>query len=83
MIRYSFLTYFKPMVLNIPPENKKKLSFSDGFGGGGRGDRKRPVESNKLIKVYNFVSVILVRIQSKCRKIQTRITPNTDTLHAV
>ena len=68
--------------LNIPPE-KKKLSFFDGFGGGGRWYRKRPVASNGLIKVYNFVSVILVRIQSKCRKIQTRRTPNTDTLHAL
>ena len=27
--------------------------------------------------------VILVRIQSECRKIRTRITPNTDTFHAV
>ena len=27
--------------------------------------------------------VILVSIQSKCGKIQTRITPNTDTFHAV
>ena len=27
--------------------------------------------------------VILVRIQSKCGKMRTRITPNTDTCHAV
>ena len=27
--------------------------------------------------------VILVRIQSECVKIRTRITPNTDTFHAV
>ena len=27
--------------------------------------------------------VILVRIQSECRKIKTRITPNTGTFHAV
>ena len=27
--------------------------------------------------------VILVRIQSKCGKLGTRITPNTDTFHAV
>ena len=27
--------------------------------------------------------VILVRIQSECGKLQTRITPNTDTFHAI
>ena len=28
-------------------------------------------------------AVILVRIQSECRKLRTRITPNTDTFYAV
>ena len=31
----------------------------------------------------SIFGVILVRIQSKCGKIWTRITPNTDTFHAV
>ena len=31
----------------------------------------------------SIFGVILVRIQSKCGKIRTRVTPNTETFHAV
>ena len=38
------------------------------------------VHSDSVGKVFVF-GVFLVRIQSKCGKIQTRKTPNTDTFH--
>ena len=41
--------------------------------------RKRCETSQKMIILW----VILVRIQSECRKIRTRITTNTDTFYAV
>ena len=36
-----------------------------------------------LVSIFPHLDWIFLRIQSECRKIQTRKTPNTDTFHAV